>query len=71
MPDVDRAFSLVTMFSLLPGSWPGLLLRIWCLFTVKDVPGFFSLRLKAAEDPCNHVMSCRMLQPRCWLFFDF
>jgi hypothetical protein len=24
MPDMDRAFSLLTMLSLLPGSWPGL-----------------------------------------------
>ena len=27
--------------------------------------------MKAAEGPCDHVMFCRMLQPRCWLFFDF
>jgi hypothetical protein len=70
MPDVDRAFSPLTMFSLLPGSWPGLLLRIWCFFTVEDVLSFLSLRLEAAEGPCNHMMFCRMLQPRCWLFFD-
>ena len=69
MPDMDRAFSLLTMLSLLPGSWPGLLLRMWCFFTVEDVSSFLSLRLEAAEGPCNHVMSCQMVQPRCWLFF--
>jgi len=71
MPEEDKAFSLLAMLSLLPGSWLGLLLRIWCFSTVEDVPSFLSLWLKVAEGPCNHVMFCRMLQPRCWLFFDF
>ena len=71
MPEEDRAFSLSTMLSLLPSSWPGLLLRMWCFSTIEDVPSFLSLWLKVAEGPCDHVMFCRMLQPRCWLFFDF
>jgi hypothetical protein len=61
----------LAMLSLLPGSWLGLLLRIWCFFTFEDVPSFLSCWMKAAEGPCDHVMFCRMLQPRCWLFFDF
>ena len=71
MPEEDRAFLLLAKLFLLLGSWLGLLLRTWCFSTFEDVPSFLSLRLKAAEGPRDHVMFCRMLQPRCWLFFDF
>jgi len=43
LPEEDRAFSLLAILSLLPGSWPGLLLRIWCFSTVEDAPCFLSL----------------------------
>jgi len=71
MPEEDKSFSLLAKVSLLPGSWLGLLLRIWCFFTFEDVPSFLSFWLKAVEGPFDHVMFCQMLQPRCWLFFDY
>ena len=68
MPDVDGAFSLLTMFSLLSGWWPGLLPRFWCFFTIEDISSFLSLRLEAVEGPCFRAMlvECYSLVAGCF-----
>jgi hypothetical protein len=51
MPDGDRALSLLTGLTLLPGCLLGLLLRSWCFSTVEDVPSILIFRHYAAEGP--------------------